>query len=102
MSKVPKKEKEVVVRTPFLISKWYESPEVRAIAERLNFFAICRKIGKFSAWPIMVVSLSLFLFTAYGILYSTQFSFPKPLLIDAIFSIGLMNIFSGLLLLAKE
>lgn len=102
MNKVPKKKKEIVVSPPFLIRKWYDSPEVRAIAERLNFFSICGKIGKFSAWPITVVSLLFFVFITYGILNLAQFSFPKPLLIGAIFSIGIMNIFSGLLLLAKE
>ncbi len=102
MSKVPKKKNEIVVGPPFLISKWYDSPEVRAIAERLDFFSICGKICKFSAWPITVASLLLFLFIAYGILSPAQFSFPKPLFIGAILSIGIMNIFSGLLLLAKE
>lgn len=102
MSKVPKKKNEIVVSPPFLMRKWYDSPEVRAIAERLNFFNICGKICKFSAWPITIVSLILFLFIAYGILNLAQFSFPKPLFIGAILSIGIMNIFSGLLLLAKE
>lgn len=104
MSNVPKKkkEKEILVRAPFFIRTPYERPEVKAIAERLNFFSICGKISRYSAWPITVVSLLLFLFTAQGILDLAQFSFPKPLLIDAMFSIGIMNILSGLLLLAKE
>lgn len=102
MSKVPKKKKEIVVSPPFLIRKWYDTPEVRALAERLNFFSICGKIGKFSAWPMTVVSLLLSLFIAYGVLSPAEFSFPKPILIGTIFSIGIMNIFSGLLLLTKE
>jgi hypothetical protein len=102
VSNLPKKKKEIVVGAPLLLRKWYDSPEVKAIAERLNFFSICGKISRYSAWPIIGVNLSLFLYTTYCILNSALFSFPKPPLIAAIFSIGIMNIVSGLLLLAKE
>ena len=102
VSNLPKKKKEIVVGAPFLLRKWYDSPEVKAIAERLNFFSICGKISKYSAWSITAANLSLFLYTTYCILNPALFSFPKPPLIGAMFSIGVMNIFSGLLLLAKE
>lgn len=103
MSKVPKKKKkkEVVGATIFA-RKQYDSPEVGAIVEKINFFSICARISRYVAWPIMGVSLLLFLFTACGILYLAEFSFSKPLLFGAMFSIGTMNIFSGLLLLARD
>lgn len=104
MSNLPKtkKKKEIVVTTPMLIRKKHGSLEVGPIAEKTNFFNICTKIRGCVAWPIMVVSLILFLWTTYGILNPAEISLSKPLLFGAMFSIGTMNIFSGLLLLARE
>ncbi len=99
---MPKKKKEIVVSAPFFIRKWYESPEVKAMVERLNFFKTCGKISKYSAPPLTIVSLLLFLFIVSSILNPAWFSFPKSLLIGAMFYIGIMNIFNGLLLLTKE
>ena len=79
------KRKEIVVMAPFFIRKHIDSPEVRAIAERLNFFSICGKISKYLKWPITVFNLLLFLFTVNGILNPSQFSFSKPLLFNVFF-----------------
>ena len=101
MNNVSKNEKEIVVRTPIFIRVGYERPEVSAIIEKLNFFSICGKISKYSAVPIIVLSL-LFLVSTVSGLFKTQFLFPKALFVYSLVSIGTMSIFSGLLLLVKD
>jgi len=59
--------------------------------------------GKLFMWGLLVISLlNLTSGTLFVRMNAAQFSFPKPLLIEAMFAIGIMKIFSGLLLLAKE
>lgn len=79
-----------------------KSPEAVAMVERINFFIFCGKISKYFTWPIMLVSLSTFLFSVYSILYPAKFLFAKLIFMDVMIFVGIMSIFSGLLLLTKE
>jgi len=72
------------------------------VLERWNFFSICSRIRKYSAWPIAAVSLLLLAMMVQSILNPTQSFLPKPFPIVVGFFIGILNIFSGLLLLAKK
>jgi hypothetical protein len=72
------------------------------VLERWNFFSTCSRIRKYSALPITGVSLLLLVMMVQSILNPTQPFLPKPFPIAAGFSIGILNIFSGLLLLTKE
>ena len=97
-----KKDEEIIVRAPFFRRRRREIPEVDALAERVRLFGVCEKIGKYSAGPIMGLSLLLLLSTVTGLLTPYQFPFPQLPTVQAIFFLGVLNIFSGLLLLAKE
>lgn len=95
-------EKEIVVKPPIFMRSRVRRHEVETIIERLNFFNICRKISKYIGWPITAYSVILLLFATTSILKPGQFSPSKSLIMNAMLSIGIMNIFTGLLLMAKE
>jgi hypothetical protein len=97
-----KKDEEIIVRAPFFRRRRLETPVVDALAERVRFFGVCEKIATYSAGPIMALSLLLLLSTVTGLLTPYQFPFPPLPTVQAVFFLGILNIFSGLLLLAKE
>ena len=98
---MPKKNKEVVVDAPSYV-RVRESHEVRATAEKLKFFSTCRKISKCVTLPTTVVNLLFLLFIGYRIIHQTQSSSQISILIIVTLFTGIINIFNGLLLLAKE
>lgn len=70
--------------------------------ERRKFFKLCNRICRYSALPIAVVSLLLLIAIAQSILYPIQPLLPKPFPVVVGIFIGILNIFTGLLLLTKE
>ncbi len=71
-------------------------------AEARDLFRISTKIGRRLSGLMLVLGASLSFFSVYSILTSAQFSFSAPLFIGALVFLGAVNIFCGLILLAKE
>lgn len=97
-----RKRKEIVVAPPGLGRK--EEPLLRDTTgvEALDVSKASMKIGRYLFGLMIVVGASLSIFSAYGILTSTHFFFSNPLFIGALGFLGAINIFCGLVLLAKE
>ena len=71
-------------------------------AEAEDVFKVSMKIGRRLSGLMIIVGASLSLFSVYSILTSAQFLFSDPLFIGALGFLGAVNIFCGLILLAKE
>lgn len=98
MNEVSRKEKEIIVKAPFL----RRVPEKIPDLERLRFFETCGKVGGYLSGFIVLIGSLLCLFSSYHILTLTDFSLHQPFFIDAIGFLGVMNFLCGLFLLAKE
>ena len=97
-----KERKEIVVAAPS--RKRREATLLRDTtgAETVDFLKAFTKVGRSFSWFMVVVGGVLSLFCIYGLLTSVQFSFSDPLLIGFLGFLGAVNIFHGLILLAKE
>ena len=101
---MPKKRrrKEIVVAPPDLERK--EEPLLRDTTgvEALDVSKASMRIGKYLSGLMIIVGASLSLFSVYAIITSTHFFFPNIFFIGVLGFLGVMNIFCGLILLAKE
>jgi hypothetical protein len=97
-----RKRKEIVVSPPTLRPK--EKPLLRDTTgvEALDVFKLSAKIGKYLSGLMIIVGASLSLFSVYGIITSVRSLFSNPFFICALGFLGAINIFCGLILLAKE
>ena len=97
-----RKRKEIVVAPPALGRK--EEPLLRDTTgvEALDVSKASMKIGKYLSGLMIIVGASLSLFSVYGILTSTHFSVSNIFFMSALGFLGAVNIFCGLILLAKE
>jgi len=104
---MPKKKRkrkntnEIVVDAPFK----YEKPALLKDTtgnEALDVFKASGKIGKRLSGLMIPVGALLFFFSVYGILTSIEVTFSNPLFLCAIGFLGAINIFCGLMLLAKD
>lgn len=96
-----KKRKEIVVAAPALRRREEELLKDTTGAETIDLFKVSAKIGRGLSSLMIAVGALLSLFSVYGILTSAQF-FSNPLFIGALSFLGVINIFCGLILLAKE
>jgi hypothetical protein len=96
-----RKSKEIVVSPPALRPK--EEPLLRDTTgvEALDVSKVSMKIGKYLSSIMIGIGILLSLFSIYSILISAEFSFFIPF-IGALGFLGAINIFCGLILLAKE
>jgi len=99
---MPKKRKEIVVSPPALKPKEDALLKDTTGVEALDVSKVSMKIGKYLAGIMVVVGASLSLFSLYGILISTELLLSSPLFIGIMGFLGAINIFCGLVLLAKE
>lgn len=99
---MPKKRKEIVVSPPALKPKEEALLKDTTGVEALDVSKVSMKIGKYLAGIMVVVGASLSLFALYGILISTEFLLSSPFFIGIMGFLGAINIFCGLVLLAKE
>lgn len=97
-----RKRKEIVVAAPSRKRQDKTLLKDTTGAEARDVFSASRKIGNCLSGLMIVVGALLFLFSLYGILTSAQFSFSNPLFIGALGFLGAVNIFCGLILLAKD
>jgi len=104
---MPKKKRkrkntnEIVVPAPFKSEKPALLKDTTGI-EALSVFDVSEKIGGRLSGLMITVGALLSLLSGYGILTSIEFTFSNPLFVGAIGFLGALNIFCGLMLLAKK
>lgn len=101
MPKKKRKRNEIVVPALALRRQEEELLKDTTGDEALDVFNVSAKIGRGLSSLMIGVGALLSLFSVYGILTSAQF-FSNPLFIGALSFLGVINIFCGLILLAKE
>ncbi len=96
-----KNTKEIVVAAPF---KSRKPPLLKDTTgdETLGVFEVSGKIGGRLSSLMVIVGVLLSIFSVYGILTPIEFTFSNPLFVSAIGFLGAINIFCGLMLLAKK
>jgi len=97
-----RKKKEIVVEAPAFGSQELELLKDTTSAEALDVFKASQKIGKALSFLMLPVGALISLLSLYGILTSMEFSFSDPLFIVALGFLGAINIFCGLILLARK
>lgn len=97
-----KKRKEIVVTAPAFRRKKGKLLEDTTGVEALDVFKVSGKIGRWLSGLMIMVGALLSILSMYGILTSTEFLFSDPFLIGALGFLGTINIFCGLMLLAKK
>jgi len=91
-----------VVSAPALRHRKEELLKDTTGVEAREVFKVSAKISRRLSSLMIVVGALLSLFSVYGILASAQFLISNPLFIGALGFFGVINIFCGLMLLAKE
>ncbi len=97
-----RKRKKIAVAVPALRHPKGEFPKDTTGVEALDVFKVSAKIGRRLSSLMIAVGTLLSLLSVYGILTSAQFLFSNPLFIGVLGFLGAINIFCGLILLAKE
>lgn len=96
-----RKKKEIVVEAPAR-SRELELLKDTTGVETLDVFKASEKIGRALSFLMIPAGALLSLLSLYGILISAEFSFSDPLFIGALGFLGAINIFCGLILLARK
>jgi len=102
MPKKKRKRKEILVAAPHFRSKKEALLKDTTGAEALDVFKVSGKIGRLLSGLMIAVGVLLSLLSVISILTSIEFTFSNPLFIGAICFLGAINIFCGLILLAKK
>jgi hypothetical protein len=96
------KKKEIVVEAPTFGSRELELLKDTTGVETLDVFKASEKIGRVLSLLMIPAGVLFSLMSLYGILTSAKFSFSDPLFIGALGFLGAINIFCGLILLARK
>jgi hypothetical protein len=96
-----KKEREVSVRAPDYIPKRAPIFKDTTGTEALDVFKVAEKVGRVVSFAMFVIGIFVVIFAAYSSLSSINM-FLNPLFIGVLGLVGALNIFCGLLLLAKK
>jgi len=97
-----RKKKKIVIEAPAFGSRELELLKDTTGVETLDVFKASEKIGKVLSFLMIPAGASVFLLSLYGILTSMEFSFSDPLFVGALGFLGAINIFCGLILLARK
>lgn len=97
-----RKRKEFVVDAPSLKRREAKLLKDTTGAEARDVFKVSRKMGRRLSNLMIMVGALLSIFTLYGILTSAQSLFSNSIFIASLGFLGALNIFCGLILLAKE
>ena len=97
-----RKRKEIVVAAPAFRRREEALLKDTTGVEALDVFKASEKIGRRLSGLMIAVGALLSLLSLYGILTSAEFLFSDPLFVGALGFLGAINIFCGLILLAKE
>jgi hypothetical protein len=102
MPKKRRKRKEIVVAAPSFSSKKDALLRDTTGAEAVDVFKVSEKIGR-CLWGLMIaVGALLSLISVVSILAPIDFPFLNPLSVGTLGFLGAINIFCGLILLAKK
>jgi len=105
---MPKKRRKKRERNDIVVAAPHFRPEKDALlkdttgVEALDVFKVSGKIGRPLSGLMIIVGALLSLFSLFGILTSIQFIFSNLLFVGALGFLGAVNIFCGLMLLAKK
>ena len=101
LPKKRKKEREFSVRAPDYIPKRAPIFKDTTGTEALDVFKLAETIGKVLSFVMFAVGIFVIALSAYSILNSISM-FVNPLFMGVLGFVGALNIFCGLLLLAKK
>lgn len=102
MPKKRRKRKEIVVAAPSFSSKKDALLRDTTGAEAVDVFKVSGKIGRCLSGLMIAVGALLSLISVVSILASIDFPFLNPLSVGTLGFLGAINIFCGLILLAKK
>ena len=102
MPKKRRKRKEIVVSAPAFRRREEALHKDTTGVEALDVFKVSGKIGRRLSGLMIPVGALLSILAIYGILTSAEFLFSDSLFIGALGFLGAINIFCGLMLLAKK
>ena len=102
MPKKRRKRKEIVVAAPAFRSEKDALLKDTTGVEAFDVFKFSGKIGRRLSGLMIAVGALLSLLSVVSILTSIEFTFSNPLFIGALGFLGAINIFCGLMLLAKK
>jgi hypothetical protein len=97
-----RKKKEILVKAPAFGSRELKLFEDTTGVETLDVFKASKKIGRVLSFLMIPAGVLLSLWSLFGILASTKFSFSDPLFVSALGFFGALNLLAGLILLAKK
>jgi len=99
---MPKRnKKEIVVEAPARTRELELLKDTTGV-ETLDVFKASKKIGRALSFLMIPSGALLSIMSLYRILTSAEFSFSDPLFIGALGFLGAINIFCGLILLARK
>ena len=96
-----KKDREISVRAPDYIPKRAPIFKDTTGTEALDVFKVAERVGRFLSFVMIAVGIFVAALSAYSSLASINM-FLNPLFIGVLGLVGALNIFCGLLLLAKK
>jgi len=96
------KKKKIVVEAPAFGSREPELITDTTGVETLDVFKASEKISRALSFLMIPAGILFSFLSLYGILISAKFSFSDPLFIGALGFLGAINIFCGLILLARK
>ncbi|MBE0512789.1 hypothetical protein IBX38_07045 [Candidatus Bathyarchaeota archaeon] len=102
MPKKRKKRKDIVVPAPHFRSEKEALLKDTTGVEAFDVFKVSEKIGRRLSGLMIAVGALLSLFSLVSILTSIKFTFSNPIFLGALGFLGAINIFCGLMLLAKK
>jgi uncharacterized Tic20 family protein len=103
-SRLPKKQKkdlEISVRAPDYIPKRAPIFKDTTGTEALDVFKVAETVGRVLSFVMVAVGIFVAVLAAYSSLTSANM-FLNPLFVGVLGLVGALNIFCGLLLLAKK
>ena len=101
MTKKQKKDREISVRAPDYIPKRAPIFKDTTGTEALDVFKVVETVGRVLSLVMVAVGIFVAVLAAYSSLASVNM-FLNPLFVGVLGLVGALNIFCGLLLLAKK
>ena len=102
MPKKKRKRKEIVVAAPHFRSEKEELLKDTTGVEALDLFKVSGEIGRRLSGLMIAVGALFSLISVVSILISMEFMLSNPIFIGALGFLGAINIFCGMILLAKK
>lgn len=102
MPKKRKKRREIAVATPAFGRQEEALHKDTTRVESLEVFRVSEKIGRRLSGLMIVVGILLSLLSVVDTITSLEFTFSNPVFVGVLGFLGGINLFCGLILLAKK